>query len=217
MPPRVALVGCPSQFTVEQPSLVLAALGLAPWQPSVDLDRWIEAPPLTMVDFPTSGRAYRYRSLSRPERFSTGWWNLHFHTWVWTAALIVVAWVLRKTTWENKLALVLLAAVVLLMYGLRDPRAAAQWIMVARFGLLAGGALWLIQAVFGSGSAAVKKKVSAETPTAGGDAPPEEGRVPPAGGPGTEASSGDGPRPRVEASQTETAGDDKSREQPEKD
>ncbi|NOX54150.1 MAG: hypothetical protein GXP27_06855 [Planctomycetes bacterium] len=245
VPPRVALVGSPEEFTLEQPPFVLAALGIAWREPSVDLERWIEAPPLTMVDFPTFGRAYRYRSLSSPDRFSTGWWNVRFHTGVWTLALVFVAWVLRKTSWENKLALLLLAAVALLMYGLTDLQAAAQWLTVARFGLVAMLGLWLIHGVLGARRTAepqtkppqpdsaaepqppVEPEASAESqppaePSPGAEEPQRpSAEEPPSSEPESgpqqkDTLSGDEPQPNLDASEGETAGEDDSQNQPEK-
>jgi len=149
VPPRVVLAGVPEGFTPGRPSLLAAVLGLAGLHGSGNVEAWVDVPSLSFVDFPTEGRSYQYRSLGQTEELVVSWWDVRFHTWVWTAAFVLVAWVLRTTSWENKLGVLLLVAVVAVLYAFQDVEAVLRWLQVARFGLAALVGFWLIHGLFG--------------------------------------------------------------------
>jgi hypothetical protein len=76
------------------------------------------------------------------------WWHLPFYTWIVSGALVLIAVVLRNTSWENKLTLILLGGFLAAVYALRDADLVAHGIGVASYGLVVMAALWLVQALF---------------------------------------------------------------------
>ena len=70
-----------------------------------------------------------------------------FRTAMSTLTAMLVALLLVRTSWENRLTIVLLIAFAAAMYSLRDADLIINLVGAARFGLLALAAYWLIHAV----------------------------------------------------------------------
>ena len=102
------------------------------------------------MDFPTTGRTpYHYSHLGGAREIKVLWWNTLQYTLLVSAALIVIAFVLMPTSWENKLGILLLILFGVLLLGLKSEHVAMQAFATARFGLLFMLALWVIRAVIG--------------------------------------------------------------------
>jgi hypothetical protein len=135
LPDEFALVGTPDKFVREKGH--------------VNLEEWIGTSASGLFDFPTEGRQYIYSSLGDAERLGVGWWRIRFVTWVVSGALVIVALVLRKTSWENKLSIVVVGAFVLAVIGTSDLDRVQQILLVAQYGLIALLAIWLVHALAG--------------------------------------------------------------------
>lgn len=113
------------------------------------LDTWIGDTSSGIAEFPRDGHGYLYSSLGAREMVQLTWWNLP--KWIWGVSGIVflVGFVLRRTSWENKLTVALVAAFLLALYALIDREMAVHILAAAIYGMLAVAALWLISGLLG--------------------------------------------------------------------
>ncbi len=148
VPDEYALVGQPKHFVNDHPPRVRPMWQRFTRTDLPELRQWIGDDGGGLFDFPTEGHAYAYNNLGGHDRIEIMWWHLPFYTWIVSGALVLIAVVLRNTSWENKLTLVLLGGFLAAVYALRDADLVAHGIGVASYGLIAMAALWLIQALF---------------------------------------------------------------------
>jgi hypothetical protein len=154
VPDEVAVVGLPDNFERENPPSLLNLLrrlfGIAPHAAAQEeLESWIGVPAAGIIDFPTEGHLYLYSNLGGDKALAVTWWDIAAYTWILSSVLFVVAWVLRKTSWENKLGLLLLIAFVAALLAIRDADWVLHGLIAASYGLLAMVVLWLIHALVG--------------------------------------------------------------------
>lgn len=154
LPEQFALVGTPLRFQTEcrptWPSLLWARSAV---QPCVeDLQHWIGDEGGGLVDFPTEGHAYAYSNLGGANEIVVWWWHVPWYSWVVSGAVTLIGLVLRRTSWENKLTIVLFTALVAATYALQDVELVLHVVLVASYGLAATVLLWLIHGLFGERS-----------------------------------------------------------------
>jgi hypothetical protein len=113
-----------------------------------ELDEWMGDQAAGTLDFPTQGHAYRYQSLGGADELTVMWWKMSFFTWIISGALVVAAVLLTRLSWERRLGILLLAAVVVAFYALEYPDQALHILVAARYGIVALAAFWLIHALF---------------------------------------------------------------------
>lgn len=116
---------------------------------STAFDQWIGFATPGAVEFPTEGHTYVYDCLGSTSSLEVTWWNQVFLVWVLSGTLFAVGWVIRKTTWENKLGLLLLIAFASTLYALQDPDLILQGLLSARLGLAAMLLCWVVHSLFG--------------------------------------------------------------------
>tara|TARA_R110002095_G_scaffold81637_1_gene70948 strand:- start:120838 stop:124296 length:3459 start_codon:yes stop_codon:yes gene_type:complete len=114
-----------------------------------DFDSWIGKSGGSLVDFPTEGRAFLYTRLGDSNEISVSWWKLSFYSWILSGALVLIAWVMRKRCWQNKLTLLIFLVFILAMFSLTNANIVLNGIYTARFGILTMLGLWLIYAFSG--------------------------------------------------------------------
>lgn len=114
-----------------------------------ELDGWIGNVPTGTIEFPDQGRAYSYQALGDVSTTRVTWWDLHYMVWVLSGAVFVIGFLLRSTSWENRLGIVLLVVFAAALYAVKEIDTVAYAIAAARFGIYATLALWLIQCVCG--------------------------------------------------------------------
>jgi hypothetical protein len=119
------------------------------------VDAWMgQSDGSSAASLPREGRvAFVYSNVGGAPRLRVDWWRLAWTTWIVSIAVAVIALVLLKTSWENKLTTLLIGAFGLLLYSLKDYAGAVELLASARFGLLFLLALWLVHALFGRRSA----------------------------------------------------------------
>ena len=117
-----------------------------------NLDQWIGQQTDGLVDFPQEGRGHLYTALGAEDSIEVDWWDLEFLVWVLSGSLLVVGWILRTTSWENKLTVILLLGFAAGLYALADMDVVIQALIAARFGLTAALLIWLIHGLFGQRS-----------------------------------------------------------------
>ena len=158
VPDDYALVGTPKNFSV-MTRTKLGALLFSRHKNALttqDLDVWVGGDSGGIFDFPTEGRRYDYTNLggrdsgeqdgqSSPLRMiDLGWWHLPFYTWIVSGAIVLIAIVLRGTSWENKLTLLIVATFAAATYALKDADVVIHGLAIAAYGLAALIAIWLV-------------------------------------------------------------------------
>ncbi|GAB4141483.1 MAG: hypothetical protein Tsb009_11230 [Planctomycetaceae bacterium] len=113
-----------------------------------ELQKWIEIDP-GGFDFPTEGHAYRFDNLGGNDKIEVTYAKIAFATWWLSVPLLLIGFVLAKTTWENKLAIVLVLGFVITLFSLEDSDWVYHGLMIARYGLAAMFIWWVIHAIFG--------------------------------------------------------------------
>ncbi|HVJ87033.1 MAG TPA: hypothetical protein VM452_15370 [Caulifigura sp.] len=170
-----ALVGRPNDFQpLEEPSVWQRLWHRKPPRHEVDLESWIEPGNAPAMTLPKDGRsAFVYGNVGGATRLRVDWWNRVRVTWMVSLALVVIALVLVRTSWENKLGMLLLGALGLTLYALNDRGAASELLAAGRYGLAFLAGLWLIHALF-----SVKRLIAAPTTPVAPTPPPPEAPVP---------------------------------------
>ncbi len=156
VPEDYALIGDPSGFTLSGSTSLRASLlgGVRRRDSGVDDNEWIGGESNVLLEFPTTGRvAYRYSNLGGglelDPTITLLWWNMAWYTVVVSLTLAAIALLLLRTTWENKLGILLLLAFGGMLLGLKGEQVLAHALSAARFGLLFLVGLWIIEALFG--------------------------------------------------------------------
>lgn len=158
VPDEFALVGTPNHFDRLQWPTWGELLRRGYSRTSTDdCERWIGSGPGGVFDFPTEGHAYVYTNLGGRPQIELYWWHLPFYTWIVSGALVLIALILRNTSWENKLSLVILAIFAASAYALRDADLVLHGLAVATYGLIAMLALWVVRGVFAAMNARPRK------------------------------------------------------------
>jgi hypothetical protein len=130
--------------------------GLLPHQFVADrhtdtLQDWIGVEP-GGFDFPTDGHVYRFDNLGGSDRIEVTYADLAFATWMLSIPLLLIGLVLAKTSWENKIGVVLLATFAATMMSLKDIDWVYHGFFIARYGLAVMLAWWCIHALFAAKS-----------------------------------------------------------------
>jgi hypothetical protein len=149
VPDQFALVGTPDKFILDdQPDVQETILGrLDRQRPTGRWDTWIGDSSSSLFEFPVAGHAYEYSNLGGAGELDTSWWRTTWVTWIFTIALVLIAVVLSRTGWENKLGVLLIAGFAAALYALADADAVAHLVAVCRFGILAMILYWIVQAL----------------------------------------------------------------------
>lgn len=190
VPKDYALIGDPLGFSL----LGRTPLRQALWEPPILLDpaaddsEWISGESKVLLDFPTTGRvAYRYSNLGgdleHDPTITLLWWNTLWYTVVVSLAIALIGWVLLRTSWENKLGVLLLLAFLGVLLGLKSEHVLAHVLSAARFGLVFLLGLWLLGALFGKrrGAEANAGSATGASWRMTGAGPPHVAVVPPPG------------------------------------
>ncbi len=144
VPDKVALVNTPKDFLAERDG----DTRLLDSANSGQLQKWIGGENIEMLDFPRQGHAYSYKNFGGADQITVTWWKMSFYTaWI-SGALVVLAFLLRGITWENKISLLLVVCLAAVLFALFDYEAVFHVVMAARYGIVALLAVWLIHTVF---------------------------------------------------------------------
>lgn len=96
------------------------------------------------ADFARQGNVTVYRSLGRKDQIKIVWWNRPFFVAVICGALLFVGFILRRTSWENRLSLVVIGCLAVALWSLKDNSETMQFLSAGSLGLVAVAAIWLI-------------------------------------------------------------------------
>jgi len=172
-PRDYVLVGRPNDFQpLSDPSLWSRLWQRSASRTEIDLDPWIEPGNAPSITLPKDGRTvFAYSNIGGASRLRVDWWNRVRVTWIVSMALVLIALLLVRTSWENKLGMLLFGALGLTLYALNDRAAASELLAAGRYGLAFLLGLWIVHGLFGA------KRVAAD-PTTPPPAPPTEPAAP---------------------------------------
>ena len=142
------LYGDPDGFTNESPLSMSDALYLErPASHQVDLDSWVSVARAGFIDFPTEGQRFQFSNLGGKSEITLKWMSESNFTWLISGVLVILAIVLRKFPWDNKLLLILVAGIAATLFGLSAPGFAAEIVSAARFGIFGLFGIWILTTV----------------------------------------------------------------------
>jgi len=150
VPQEFGLVGVPQGFTAVHPaqlSWLQGALGHT--TDTEDLDRWFGGGGAGLYSFQPSGRAYEYARLGEIPAITVPYWKTSFFTLWISGALFAAGGVLTKTSWSNRVWIVLLVTLGLSLLSLQSRDLVVHLLGAARFGLGATLAWWIVQGLMG--------------------------------------------------------------------
>jgi hypothetical protein len=109
----------------------------------------LSADRLVPLDFPTKGLTpTHYLNLGGSPEIEVIWWDVVKMSIVFSVALALMAFILLRTSWENKLGSLLVIALIAVLFGVKDRDALAHGLAAARYGLAFLVLLWIVHAIF---------------------------------------------------------------------
>ncbi|MDB5388037.1 MAG: hypothetical protein JWM11_3683 [Planctomycetaceae bacterium] len=159
VPEQLTLVGTPDHFTPDrQLRFVDAFQGRSgATKSTADLEHWIGETGSGLFEFPTAGHAYVYNNLGGAGKMQLQWWRTSWNTWVWSISLLLIALILRGTSWENKFGVLLVCGFAIVLFALSNAELAMFIASSARFGLQLLLLVWIVHLF-------LRKRVIKETP-----------------------------------------------------
>lgn len=185
-PEEIAILGEPelwSQQGAMPPSISSPLRSGSSIAAANEMHEWIDPQHVVSGDFPTQGSVTVYRAVGRQAELTVTWWSRPFLFWMISGTLVLLGLILRRTSWENRITLVLLAIFAVAMYSLKGDNSTPQYIGLAWPGILVVGGIWLTGLLIGQKdgsngngtSAAVEQLV---TPVVPPPAPPQASPMP---------------------------------------
>jgi hypothetical protein len=148
VPKEVSLIGEPPHFTLDQTTRLHLVSGAdASVTNTQQLTNWFGAEPGGLFTFTQAGHAYQYSNLGGADSIDVAYWRPNFQAWIISGLLVVLAFVLRNTSWENRLALLLITAFAATLYAMTALDLVLHVIAAARYGLIVMLAYWFIHAL----------------------------------------------------------------------
>lgn len=168
VPREYALIGEPNGFTIErQPRLFSALTNTATVVDEGELDGWIGSSNAGLATAKQGLAGYVYNRIGGSHRIHLVWWNRVWMTIVVSIAVAVVAWILGRTSWENKLWWALATTLVLALIALQEADRVAHTVSAARYGLAFLVGWWVVSSLL----AASRKEPPRATPVMATAAP----------------------------------------------
>ena len=145
VPQEYSLLGTPDRFNRSRLIPFTFTLFDVYTQPEQKVADWMRLPKTQLVEVPRTGNGFYYNSLEQVNRIEVTWWQHTFYTWVISITVALIGFVLLKTSWDNRITILLCAVLVIalcmLSYG--------DWVLftlfAARYGLIFLAILWLFK------------------------------------------------------------------------
>ena len=109
---------------------------------------WVGVEEAGFIDFPTEGNAFRFSNLGGAQSIVVTWANTSRYTWLFSGALVLVALLLRKVPWDQKLLLLLVLAFCMTLAGLSAPGWVPAIVSATKYGIYTLLAIWILNTVF---------------------------------------------------------------------
>lgn len=152
-PKDVSLIGEPPRWSqIGRPDFALLRPFDSPSSTNAasQLDDWLNDTSGGAGDFATQGHVAVFRAVGRQEEIEVSWRNRPFLFWILSGTLVVLGLILRGTTWENRITLVLLALFGVALWSLQDGYATLQFVTAAFPGAVVVAAIWLAGLLLGA-------------------------------------------------------------------
>ncbi|MFN0050801.1 MAG: hypothetical protein ACKV0T_01330 [Planctomycetales bacterium] len=148
VPREYTLVGTPQDFTPQHAAYINLLRGAVGYISSTaDLEAWFGDPGSGLFAFTPAGHAYVYHRLGAADTLALSYWRTAWFTWLLSLTVVVVGLVLSRTTWENRLTIVLVLGLAAALYALRDRDLVVNLLAASRFGLIASVAYWVLHSL----------------------------------------------------------------------
>ncbi|MCR9198166.1 MAG: hypothetical protein NXI04_05955 [Planctomycetaceae bacterium] len=182
-PESISFVGEPRNWKLS------GGLSWTPWNPMVspvsvraaaELNDWI-GDSSGGGDFAQQGNVTVYQSLGRQATVNIVWWNRPFLVAVICGALVFAGFILRRTSWENRLTLVILGTLAVALWSIKDSSETLQFLSAGSLGLIAVAGIWIVGLLLGPDRTAEIPSPPPSEPgaEAGPQTPPEPAPVAP--------------------------------------
>ncbi len=149
VPDEYSLVGSPDQFTNDRRALLhFSQHKIASTNNTAALNNWIGGDTTGLFEFPVSGHAYTYTNLGGTGKISVTYWRSAMYTLVISCAVLLVALILSRTSWNNKLSVLIVGGFAVALWAVIQPDQAVHALSAALPGLAALLVIWLVQALF---------------------------------------------------------------------
>lgn len=151
-PEEIAFLGDPDLWTQEgvaPPSATNPLRSPSAVAAAAEVNDWIDPQHVASGDFPTQGSASVYRAVGRQPVITVTWWRRSFLFWMISGTLVVIGLILRRTSWENRITVVLLAAFVVALLSLSGRNSIPQYVAMAWPGILVAAGIWLTGLLIG--------------------------------------------------------------------
>lgn len=143
-----SLVGTPANFTNEQEASIDLLRGTIDYVDDTrEMEEWFGDTNAALPPLARNGKAYIYEASNDADVLDVSYWQIDWLTWFMSGALLLAGVVLARTSWENRLTLLLAAGFIGAMFAVRDADLALNIFAAARWGLLSMAAYWMIRAV----------------------------------------------------------------------
>jgi hypothetical protein len=185
-PEEIAILGEPelwSQQGAVPPSISSPLRSGSSIATANEMHEWIDPQHVVSGDFPTQGSVTAYRAVGRQAELMVTWWSRPFLFWMISGTLVLLGLILRRTSWENRITLVLLAIFAVAMYSLKGDNSTPQYVAMAWPGILVVGGIWLTGLLIGQKNGTNANGVSTAveqlvTPVVPPPAPPQASPTP---------------------------------------
>ncbi len=174
-PEEIAFLGDPDLWTQEgalPPSVMQPLQSPSAAVAASAVNDWIDPQHVASGDFPTQGSASVYRAVGRQQEVTVTWWSRAFLFWMISGTLVLVGLILRHTSWENRITLVLLALFAVAMFSLSGDNSTSQYVAMAWPGILVVGGIWLTGLLMGQKTASGNQEVPPSQPSQPPKSPP---------------------------------------------
>ncbi|HQZ66139.1 MAG TPA: hypothetical protein PLY87_13715 [Planctomycetaceae bacterium] len=174
-PEEIAFLGDPDLWTQEgavPPSVTRPLTSPSASVAAAAVNDWVDPQRVASGDFPTQGSASVYRAVGRQQIISVTWWSRTFLFWMISGTLVVIGLILRRTSWENRITLVLLAMFAVAAFSLSGRNATPQYVAMAWPGILVVGGIWLTGLLIGQRNGNGENHGNHESPPAPPAQPP---------------------------------------------
>jgi hypothetical protein len=145
-PEEIAFLGDPDLWSQEgslPPSLWSPLRSGSSVRAASAMHEWIDPQNIVTGDFPTQGSVAVFRSVGSQQDMTVTWWSRPFLCGMISGTLVLLGLILRRTSWENRITLVLLALFAVAMFSLQGDQATPQYLAMAWPGVMVVGGIWL--------------------------------------------------------------------------
>ncbi len=150
-PREASFFGTPERW-VQEPRDPITLPGIlhppSSYRAAAQLNDWIGGDGIS--EFSTQGEPAVYRSAGNPGELLLSWWKWWFLLPAISATLVIAGLILRRTSWENRLTVLLLLAFATAMLSLRQSLGIAELSRTAWPGLLLTAIVWLLGLLLGT-------------------------------------------------------------------